>query len=75
MWLTGKHAQAKFKPAKIFKNSVEPQPPPTPGSFAARSANAGPKHITGMSIDDRGDQVVTAAEDETFRLYNCKTGK
>ncbi|KAH9966254.1 WD40-repeat-containing domain protein [Lactifluus volemus] len=22
-----------------------------------------------------GDQIITAAEDETFRLYNCKTGK
>ncbi|KAF8896208.1 WD40 repeat-like protein [Infundibulicybe gibba] len=60
----------KFKPAKIFKGSVESQPA-SPG----RSPNAGPFHITGISFDDRGDQVVTAAEDETFRLYNCKTGK
>ena len=31
--------------------------------------------MTGISFDDRGDQVITAGEDETFRLYNCKTGK
>ncbi|PCH42341.1 WD40 repeat-like protein [Wolfiporia cocos MD-104 SS10] len=66
---------ARLKPAKIFKNAVEPQTPPSPGSHAPRSPNAGPKHITGISFDDRGDQVVTAAEDETFRLYNCKSGK
>jgi COMPASS component SWD2 len=66
--------QGKFKPAKIFKTAVEP-PSPTPGSYSQRSANTGPRHITGISFDDRGDQVITAAEDETFRLYNCKTGK
>ena len=66
--------QGKVKPAKIFKGAIEPQPPPTPGSYS-RNPNMGPRHITGLSFDDRGDQVVTAAEDETFRLYNCKTGK
>ena len=35
----------------------------------------GPRHITGVSFDDRGEFVLTAADDETFRLYNCKTGK
>jgi COMPASS component SWD2 len=63
--------QAKFKPAKIFKGAVEPTPPSTP---VARS-HQGPRHITAITFDDRGDQVLTAAEDETFRLYNCKTGK
>src|SRR5882762_11817535 len=66
--------QGKFKPAKIFKGAVEPLPPSTPGSYS-RAQNTGPRHITGISFDDRGDQIVTAAEDETFRLYNCKTGK
>ncbi|KAH9928680.1 WD40 repeat-like protein [Fomitopsis serialis] len=66
----------KLKPAKIFKAAVEqPQTPPSPGTPAPRSPNAGPKHITGISFDDRGDQVVTASEDETFRLYSCKSGK
>ncbi|TFY55467.1 hypothetical protein EVJ58_g8234 [Rhodofomes roseus] len=60
----------RLKPAKIFKAAVEqPQAPPSPGTSASRSPNAGPKHITGVSFDDRGDQVVTAAEDETFRLH------
>ena len=64
--------QGKLKPAKIFKNALEP---PTPGNYTQRPANSGPRHITGISFDDRGDQVITAGEDETFRLYNCKTGK
>ncbi|KAF7424272.1 member of Set1p complex, histone methyl transferase [Pleurotus ostreatus] len=55
----------KFKPAKIFKGAVEATPPPSPGG---RTSSNGPKHITGISFDDRGDQVITAAEDETFRL-------
>ncbi|TFK40239.1 WD40-repeat-containing domain protein [Crucibulum laeve] len=63
----------KLKPAKIFKNAIEPLPPPTPGS--QQRANQGPRHITGICFDDRGDHVITAGEDETFRLYNCKTGK
>ncbi|KAG5636070.1 hypothetical protein H0H81_009216 [Sphagnurus paluster] len=64
----------RLKPGKIFKNSVEPLPTPTPGN-PQRPSSSGPRHITGISFDDRGDQVITAAEDETFRLYNCKTGK
>ncbi|KAN0092837.1 WD40-repeat-containing domain protein [Tylopilus felleus] len=63
----------RFKPAKIFKGAVEPTPPPTPGG-SSRS-NAGPRHITAITFDDRGDQVLTASEDETFRLYSCKSGK
>ncbi|OCH95450.1 WD40 repeat-like protein [Obba rivulosa] len=66
---------AKLKPAKIFKNAVEQAPPPSPGSHSPRSPNAGPRHITGINFDDRGDQVITAGEDETFRLYSCKSGK
>jgi COMPASS component SWD2 len=31
--------------------------------------------ITGLSFDDRGETLVTAGGDETFRLYNVKTGK
>jgi WD40 repeat protein len=65
--------QTKFKPAKIFKSAVEPIPPPTPGGSSR--VNAGPRHITAITFDDRGDQVLTASEDETFRLYSCKTGK
>ncbi|KAI0784178.1 WD40-repeat-containing domain protein [Abortiporus biennis] len=65
---------AKFKPAKIFKTAVEPAPAPSP-AHSPKGQNNGPRHITGISFDDRGDQVVTAAEDETFRLYSCKTGK
>ncbi|KIK96588.1 hypothetical protein PAXRUDRAFT_138130 [Paxillus rubicundulus Ve08.2h10] len=65
--------QTKLKPAKIFKGAVEATPPSTPGGSSR--LNAGPRHITAITFDDRGDQVLTAAEDETFRLYSCKTGK
>ncbi|KAF9466540.1 WD40-repeat-containing domain protein [Collybia nuda] len=65
----------KLKPARIMKGAVEPPTPPTPGSYSQRATNSAPRHITGISFDDRGDQVITAGEDETFRLYNCKTGK
>ncbi|KAI5122539.1 hypothetical protein M0805_005266 [Coniferiporia weirii] len=63
----------KLKPARIMKGSVEPLPPQSPG--AHRAQNQGPRHITGLTFDDRGDFIVTAAEDETFRLYSCKSGK
>ncbi|OSX57840.1 hypothetical protein POSPLADRAFT_1076275 [Postia placenta MAD-698-R-SB12] len=57
----------RLKPAKIFKNAVEQQPP-SPGNQSGRPQNTVTRHITGISFDDRGDQVVTASEDETFRL-------
>lgn len=62
---------ARYKPAKIFKGSVDPSNAPS-GSPGRPQP---PRHITGMAFDDFGDTLVTAAEDETFRLYNCKTGK
>ncbi|ESK92315.1 wd repeat-containing protein 82 [Moniliophthora roreri MCA 2997] len=63
----------KLKPSRIFKTSVD-NPPPAPALPGNRPPQ-GPRHITGITFDDRGDTLVTAAEDETFRLYNCKTGK
>ncbi|KAI0360079.1 WD40 repeat-like protein [Trametes cingulata] len=66
---------SRLKPARIFKNAVEQPTPPSPGSASPRANQLGPRHISGISFDDRGDQVITAAEDETFRLYNCKSGK
>ena len=72
MILSQSSQQNRFKPARIFKGAVDPPPP---GSSSPRGPNTGPRQITGMSFDDRGDVLITAAEDETFRLYNCKTGK
>jgi len=71
--VTAEAPQTKLKPAKVFKNAVEPTPP-LPAGSSLRS-NAGPRHITSITFDDRGDQVLTASEDETFRLYSCKSGK
>ncbi|KAG6909952.1 hypothetical protein DXG01_014221 [Tephrocybe rancida] len=59
----------RLKPAKIFKNSVEPAPAPPPGPYPQRPTNTGPRHITGLTFDDKGDIVVTASEDETFRMF------
>ncbi|KDQ15883.1 hypothetical protein BOTBODRAFT_157653 [Botryobasidium botryosum FD-172 SS1] len=72
---------SRFKPAKIYQQSTEPvlaesKPPNAPPG--ARPPPASPRHanhITGITFDDHGDTLVTAGEDETFRLYNCKTGK
>ncbi|KAF8624549.1 hypothetical protein AX15_005851 [Amanita polypyramis BW_CC] len=72
--LLANFVMSRLKPAKVFKNSVEPTPPSTPGGFGQRPSSV-VRHITGISFDDRGDTLVTAGEDETFRLYNCKTGK
>ncbi|KAG6832815.1 hypothetical protein H0H92_009434 [Tricholoma furcatifolium] len=66
---------AKLKPAKIFKNAVDAASGSGSGPNPQRPAGGGPRHITGISFDDRGDYLLTAAEDETFRLYNCKSGK
>lgn len=62
----------KFKPAKIFKQAVDPAPPPV---LPIGRAAPPPRHITAVSFDDKGETLVTAAEDETFRVYNCKAGK
>ncbi|KAJ7220043.1 WD40-repeat-containing domain protein [Mycena pura] len=66
-------SMTKFKPAKIMKGAVEPLL--APGTPNQPRPTQGPRHITGISFDDRGDQVITASEDETFRLYSCKSGK
>jgi COMPASS component SWD2 len=65
-----------MKPAKIFKTAIDTAPTTqAPGGQQQRPPNPTPRSITGITFDDRGDQVVTAGEDETFRVYNCKTGK
>ncbi|KIY43772.1 WD40 repeat-like protein [Fistulina hepatica ATCC 64428] len=69
--------QNKLKPARVFKNAVEP--PPTQASYAGYGSprpNHGPRHITSMSIDDRGETLITAAEDETHTkvFYSKKYG-
>lgn len=61
---------SRFKPAKVFKNAVD-VPPPDPNNRKPAS----PVQITGLSFDDRGETLVTAGGDETFRLYNIKSGK
>ena len=67
----------KLKPAKIYKAAVDSQPSgPSGNAHTQRSSSSnGLRSITGISFDDRGDQVITAGEDETFRLYGCKSGK
>ncbi|KAG7089873.1 hypothetical protein E1B28_011512 [Marasmius oreades] len=64
----------KLKPSRIFKSSVDPPPEPK-GTPPPNYRPPPPRHITGITFDDRGDTLVTAGEDETFRLYSCKGGK
>ncbi|KAG8950522.1 member of Set1p complex, histone methyl transferase [Tulasnella sp. 419] len=67
---------SRLKPGKIFQNAVDPPSAPTnPSAQPSQQRPNNPRHITGISIDDHGDTVITAAEDETFRLFSCKTGK
>ncbi|KAG8733968.1 member of Set1p complex, histone methyl transferase [Ceratobasidium sp. 423] len=59
----------RLKPARIFKSAVDSDTSGPPGRHNL------PNHITGLTFDDLGDFLLTASEDETFRLYNAKTGK
>ncbi|KAH9989024.1 WD40-repeat-containing domain protein [Russula vinacea] len=59
----------KLKPAKIFKAAVDPAPPPPPGSRVPVQQ----RHITGLSFDDRGDQLITAAEERHLAFRLTKT--
>lgn len=49
---------SSFKPAKVFKEFVQPD-----------------CQVTALDYDDRGELCVTAADDETIQLYNCRSGK
>ena len=31
--------------------------------------------VTSLDYDDRGELCVTASDDETIQLYNCRSGK
>lgn len=31
--------------------------------------------VTSVDYDDRGELCITAANDETIQLYNCRTGR
>lgn len=49
---------SSFKPAKVFKEFVQPD-----------------CRVTSLDYDDRGELCVTASDDETIQLYNCRSGK
>jgi COMPASS component SWD2 len=40
-----------------------------------RKHNEEGKSFTSLSFDDKGEFVITAAEDETLQLFNARTGK
>ncbi|KAG8824353.1 member of Set1p complex, histone methyl transferase [Serendipita sp. 401] len=61
---------ARFKPAKVFTDAVEQPAQEQTGRKPSSSTQ-----ITGLTFDDRGETLVTSGGDETFRLYNTKTGK
>ncbi|KAJ1307556.1 hypothetical protein OPQ81_001653 [Rhizoctonia solani] len=67
--ILGEAIMKRLKPARIFKSAVENDTSSQPGRHNL------PNHITGLTFDDLGDFLLTASEDETFRLYNAKTGK
>ncbi|EJU04611.1 WD40 repeat-like protein [Dacryopinax primogenitus] len=57
---------ARLRPARVFQKAVDPAPPSDPSA---------PHTITSLSFDNTGEFLVTAGEDEAFRLYNCRQGK
>ncbi|KIY64566.1 WD40 repeat-like protein [Cylindrobasidium torrendii FP15055 ss-10] len=63
----------KLKPARVFSNIIDL--PPEGSAHGQKQPALPPRQITGLSFDDRGDQLVSSADDESFRLFNCKTGK
>jgi COMPASS component SWD2 len=66
--------QGRFKPSKVFTNAVDVPAPPSDSQTRKLPTNTGSVQITGLSFDDRGETLITAAGDETFRVYNVKTG-
>lgn len=40
-----------------------------------RKHNEPGRSFTSLSFDDKGEFVISAAEDETMQLFNAKTGK
>ena len=66
--------QGRFKPSKVFTNAVDVPALPSDSQNRKPPTNTGSVQITGLSFDDRGETLITAAGDETFRVYNVKTG-
>ncbi|KZO96628.1 WD40 repeat-like protein [Calocera viscosa TUFC12733] len=60
---------SRLRPARVFQKAVEPGPSEPSGG------GPGPRMITSLSFDNTGEFLVTAAEDEAFKLYNCRQGK
>jgi COMPASS component SWD2 len=54
----------------VFTNAVD-----APAQDGTVKKSPSPAQITGLSFDDRGETLVTAGGDETFKLYNIKSGK
>lgn len=72
--LKWKLPQAKFRAARIFKNCID-LPHQSLHGHSPKQLGSGPRSVTGITFDDRGDTLVMSAEDESFRLYSCKNGK
>ncbi|WWC88184.1 uncharacterized protein L201_003089 [Kwoniella dendrophila CBS 6074] len=69
----------KFRPAKHFKDAVDPES----SSLSSFNNSAGidnkpnstGKSITSLCFDDSGEKLVTAGNDDMFVLWDCKKGK
>ncbi|WWD18223.1 hypothetical protein CI109_102673 [Kwoniella shandongensis] len=55
-----------LKPAKQFKDAL---------SETTSTISGNPHNITSLSFDDTGDRLVSAGDDDTFVLWDCKKGK
>ncbi|PWN44250.1 WD40 repeat-like protein [Ceraceosorus guamensis] len=75
-----KNLLASLRPTKVFR----PAQPAASSKHDATTEQVGSlkqtdqsklPHITSMCFDDRGEHLVTAAENETFQVYDCRKGK
>jgi COMPASS component SWD2 len=64
--------QDSFRPAKIFRDAVDPKTPYTTESYP--SSPPAPPQITSITFDDNGEFCVTAGEDEAFIVWDARKG-
>lgn len=71
LWISG--GKYRKMPSEMIKLDSKTIPSFKPSkSFNKSSTKA---HITSLDFDDSGDLLISAAQDETLQVYNCREGK
>ncbi|WWC60649.1 uncharacterized protein I303_103223 [Kwoniella dejecticola CBS 10117] len=75
---------SKFRPSKHFKDALDPEPSSSANSpifsygadpKAPTGSGGATRNITSICFDDAGDRMVTAGDDDTFVLWDCRKAK